>query len=136
MPRERNKIFFSVSSAEFLRTAKRVAGMIRDAEATAIREDIVDATVELKFCSIPDTMPVRVFRMPPAIKQHPSTRRIFDRILPSMLDWTILISPFLRATILTYEIKVSLSVAIFKLKPLTISSTALPNVALSNPPNV
>ena len=38
-----------------------VAGMISDAEATAIKEDIVEATVELKFCSIPATMPVRVF---------------------------------------------------------------------------
>jgi hypothetical protein len=84
------------------REARTVAGIIRDAEATAIKEDIVDATVELKFCSIPAAIPVRVFRIPPARKQHPSTRRIFDRMLPSMLDWTILISPFLKATILTY----------------------------------
>lgn len=63
-----------------------VAGMIRDAEATAIKEDIVDATVELKFCSIPATIPVRVFWIPPAKKQQPNTKRIFDRMLPSMLD--------------------------------------------------
>lgn len=79
-----------------------VAGMIRDAEATIIKEDMVDATVELKFCSMPATIPVLEFRIPPAKKQHPNTKRTFDRMLPSMLDWTILISPFFKATILTY----------------------------------
>lgn len=76
--------------------------MIRAADATAIKEDIVDATVELNSCSIPATVPVLVFVIPPAKKQHPSTKRIFDKMLPSMLDWTILISLFRKATILTY----------------------------------
>lgn len=80
-----------------------VAGIIKDAEATAINEDIVDATVELNSCSIPVERPDLVLRIPPAKKQHPSTRRMFERILPSILDWTILISPFFKATILTYQ---------------------------------
>jgi hypothetical protein len=78
------------------------AGMISDADATAINEDMVEATVELNPCSIPAAKPVLEFRMPPARKQHPKTRRMFDRILPSILDWTILISPFLNATMLTW----------------------------------
>lgn len=77
--------------------------MIKEADATAIKEDIVDATVELKSCSMPRAVPVLVLWMPPAKKQHPSTRRMLERILPSILDCTILISPFLSATILTYK---------------------------------
>jgi hypothetical protein len=42
-----------------------------------------------------------VLLMPPARKQHPRTKRMFDKMLPSMLDCTILISPFFRATIVT-----------------------------------
>jgi hypothetical protein len=60
--------------------------MIKDAEATAIRDDIVEATVELNSCSIPILVPVRVLCMPPAMKQHPRTSRILDKILPSILD--------------------------------------------------
>jgi hypothetical protein len=63
-----------------------VAGMIKEADATAIKEDIVDATVELKSCSIPRAVPVLVLWIPPAKKQHPSTRRILERILPNILD--------------------------------------------------
>jgi hypothetical protein len=51
--------------------------MMSDALATVINEDIVEATVELKLCSR--------YRTPPAIKQEPSTRRMFDRMLPSIL---------------------------------------------------
>jgi hypothetical protein len=84
------------------RTQLTVAGIIRDAEATTIKELIVDATVELKLCSMPAARPVLVFLIPPARKQQPNTNRMFDKMLPSMLDWTILISPFLNATMLTY----------------------------------
>jgi hypothetical protein len=63
-----------------------VAGMIKEADATAINEDIVDATVELKSCSMPRAVPVLVLWIPPAKKQHPSTRRILERILPNILD--------------------------------------------------
>lgn len=77
--------------------------MIKEADATAIKEDIVEATVELKSCSMPRAVPVLVLWIPPAKKQHPSTRRILERILPNILDWTILISPFLSAMILTYK---------------------------------
>ena len=88
--------------------AYRVAGMIKDADATAMREDIVEATVVLKVCSR------RPY--PPAMKQQPSTYNrqdlesesadlltssMFDKILPSILDCTIRISPFLSATMLT-----------------------------------
>jgi hypothetical protein len=78
-----------------------VAGIIRAADATVIKDAMVDATVVLNSCSIPDTLPVLVLVMPPAKKQHPRTKRIFDRMLPSILDWTILISPFFKAMILT-----------------------------------
>lgn len=76
---------------------------MRDAEATAMSDDIVEATVELKACSIPSAVPVLVLWMPPAIKQHPRTSRMLDKILPSIPDWTILISPFFRATIVIYS---------------------------------
>ena len=78
-----------------------MAGMMRAADATTIREDIVDATVELNSCSIPATLPVLVLVIPPARKQHPRTSKMFDKMLPSILDWTIRISPFRKATILT-----------------------------------
>lgn len=63
-----------------------VAGRIRDAEATAMSDDIVEATVELNDCSIPSEVPAVVLWMPPAMKQHPKTSRMLDKILPSMLD--------------------------------------------------
>jgi hypothetical protein len=72
-----------------------------DAAAIASKEDIVEATVELNSCSMPSARPVLVFLIPPAKKQHPSTSRILDKMLPNMLDWTIRISPFFNATILT-----------------------------------
>lgn len=78
-----------------------MAGMIRAADATVIKEAMVEATVELNSCSIPAVVPALVFVIPPAIKQHPRTKSMFDKMLPSILDWTIRISPFLRATILT-----------------------------------
>ena len=37
-----------------------VAGIIKEAVATTINEDIVDATVVLKPCSIPSAVPVLV----------------------------------------------------------------------------
>lgn len=42
------------------RKARTVAGMIKEADATAINEDMVDATVELKSCSMPRAVPVLV----------------------------------------------------------------------------
>ena len=74
-------------------TAYRVAGIIREAAETAIREDIVDATVPLNVCSW--------WRIPPARKQQPRTRSILERMEPSMLACTMRIWPSLRATILT-----------------------------------
>lgn len=76
---------------------------MRDAEATAMSDDIVEATVELNSCSIPNAVPVRVLWIPPATKQHPRTSRMLDKILPSILDWTILISPSFSAMIETYS---------------------------------
>ena len=75
------------------KTAYKVAGMISDEVATVMSDDIVDATVELKFCS--------GYLKPPAKKQHPRTRRMLDKILPSMLAWTMRISSFWRAMMLT-----------------------------------
>ena len=74
-------------------TAYNVAGMMSDEVATVMSEDMVDATVELKLCS-------RYLR-PPAKKQHPRTRRMLDKMLPNMLAWTMRISFFCRAIMLT-----------------------------------
>ena len=63
-----------------------MAGIIKVADATIMSEDIVEATVELNDCSIPGAVPVLVLLMPPATKQHPSTRSILERILPNILD--------------------------------------------------
>ena len=83
-----------VSASEFsFRVAYSVAGMIREAVETASSDDMVDATVELKVCSL--------YFSPPATKQQPRTRRMLDRMLPSMLAWTMRISLFRRATMLT-----------------------------------
>jgi len=95
VPCERTRMFSSELASDRARTAYRVAGIIRDADATAMSEDMVEATVELKVCS---------WRLlPPAMKQQPRTRRMFDRILPSILDCTIRISPCRRATMETCE---------------------------------
>src|SRR5947199_598412 len=94
VPWERMRMLCFVVSSEFLvREAYSDAGMMRDAAETAISDDIVDATVELKLCSLN--------RIPPAMKQHPRTRRMLERMLPSMLACTIRISLFRSATMLT-----------------------------------
>src|SRR4051794_22652608 len=67
--------------------------MMSEADATAMREDMVDATVLLKVCSRK--------RRPPTKKQQPSTRRIFERMLPSILAWTTRTWLSLRAIMLT-----------------------------------
>lgn len=51
--------------------------MIRDVAATAIKLDMVEATVSLNVLS--------VRRNPEAMKQQPRTRRMLERIDPSML---------------------------------------------------
>src|SRR5947209_6344399 len=95
VPWDRMRMLCSGDSSEcFFRLAYKVAGMIREAVETAIKEDMVDATVELKDCSLN--------LIPPAIKQHPRTRSMLDKMLPSMLAWTIRISLFRSATMLTY----------------------------------
>jgi len=78
-----------------------VAGIIKDADAMVIREHMVDATVGLKLCSTPPPYARVEFLIPPAKKQHPRTRRMLDKTLPNILDWTIRISPFFSATMLT-----------------------------------
>ena len=72
--------------------AYRVAGMMREVVATAIRDDMLEATVSLNLlstCLTPDVM-----------KQEPRANRIF-RMDPIMLDCTILTSPCFSAVILT-----------------------------------
>lgn len=84
VPRESRRMLLLVSSGavwyESDMAAKSEAGMIKEADATAIKEDMVEATVELKFCS--------GNRRPPIKKQQPRTSKIFDKILPSILAWT------------------------------------------------
>ena len=49
------------SKARFSKGGLRtVAGIIKVADATIMREDIVNTTVELNDCSIPDAVPVLV----------------------------------------------------------------------------
>ena len=67
--------------------------MMSEADATAIKEDMVEATVLLKDCS--------GYRRPPTKKQHPKTSRMLDKILPSILAWTTRIWLSLRAMMLT-----------------------------------
>ena len=85
VPRDRIRMPSSVSCLLWLSEAYRVAGMMREVAATAMREDMVEATVSLKQLSS------RL--MPEAMKQHPSTRRILERMEPSMLACTMRISP-------------------------------------------
>ena len=71
VPLERTRMLsFWLEFEEPCKAAYSVAGMIREADATAMREDIVDATVSLNFCS------VRV--SPPAKKQQPKTCKPFS----------------------------------------------------------
>jgi len=79
--------------------------MMRDAEATTMREDMVEAAMALKWQSLDQ---------PPMVRHAPRHKRMLERIAPSMEDCTIRISPRVRATVLT------------------IISTALPNVAFSS----
>ena len=55
--------------------------MMREVAATAMRDDMVEATVELNDAS------ARL--MPDAMKQQPRTRRILERMEPSILAWTM-----------------------------------------------
>lgn len=75
---ERTKMLGLLAVSEFFIAAYKVEGIISDAEETAIKDDIVEATVELKVCSW--------CLMPPAKKQQPRTKRIFDRMDPSIED--------------------------------------------------
>lgn len=77
---------------------------MRDALATVMSEDIVEATVELKLCSL--------YLMPPAMKQQPRTRRMFERMLPSMLAWTIRISLLRKAMMLTYKVLAAIGIPV------------------------
>jgi hypothetical protein len=65
--RERIRIFLPACSSEDFSEAhigkwglRTVAGIIKVVDATIMSEDIVDATVELNDCSIPDAVPVLV----------------------------------------------------------------------------
>jgi hypothetical protein len=150
VPWERRRMLSSRSWSFLLLVeiaAYMVAGIIKEALDTAMREDMADAIVALKDCSPP--------RKPPAMKQQPRTysdllvdipvyfesykltRRMLDSTLPSMLAWTMRISPCLSATILTYQDHVSaIPIAIRNLELLTMSSTAFPNDAFIRPPIV
>lgn len=95
VPWDRTRIFLSESASLRSVDAYRVAGMMREVVATAIRDDMLEATVSLNLLS------TRLTRLTPdAIKQRLRASRIF-RMDPSMLDCTILISPCFSAVILT-----------------------------------
>ena len=95
VPWDRTRIFLSESASLRSVDAYRVAGMMREVVATAMRDDMLEATVLLNLLS------TRLTRLTPnAMKQRPRASRIF-RMDPSMLDCTILISPCFSAVILT-----------------------------------
>ena len=92
VPWDRTRIFLSESASLRSMDAYRVAGMMREVVATAMRDDMLEATVSLNLlsaCLTPDVM-----------KQEPRANRIF-RMDPIMLDCTILTSPCFSAVILT-----------------------------------
>lgn len=90
-------MFATESLLLLLSAAYMVAGMIKDVAATAMSDDMVDATVSLNV--------LWPRRTPDAMKQQPSTSRILDKIEPSMLAWTIRISPLRSATMETCACK-------------------------------
>lgn len=65
------------ASLVFAIVAYNAAGMIKDEVATAMRDDMVEATVELNFCSWNFS--------PPKRKHMPKTSKMLDKILPSIL---------------------------------------------------
>jgi hypothetical protein len=89
VPWDRTRTSPSESASLRSKDACRVAGMMSEVIATAMRDDMLEATVSLNPLSAPEVT-----------KQEPRTSRIF-RMDPSMLDWTILISPCFSAVILT-----------------------------------
>jgi hypothetical protein len=92
VPWDKTRMFLSESASLRSMDAYRVAGMMREVVATAMRDDILEATVSLNVLSRRLT--------PNAMKQQPRTSRII-RMDPSILDYTILISPCFSAVILT-----------------------------------
>ena len=93
VPRERTRMLPSESAVLRVRAAYMVAGMIKEVAATAMSEDMVEATVSLNRLS-PRLRPEEM-------KQHPRTSRMFDNIEPSMLACTMRISPLYSATMET-----------------------------------
>lgn len=94
VPCDRMRMLSSESAVLPRREAYRVAGMMREVAATAMSDAMVDATVALNSLSVRLT--------PEAMKQQPRTSRMLERMEPSMLDWTMRISPCLSAMILTW----------------------------------
>jgi hypothetical protein len=92
VPWDKTRMFLSESASLRSMDAYRVAGMMREVVATAMRDDMLEATVSLNVLSGRLT--------PDAMKQQPRTSRII-RMDPSILDCTILISPCFSAVILT-----------------------------------
>lgn len=95
--------------------ASSIDGMINEAEATTIKDDRIPLTSILKATVS--------FESPPAVIQQPRifapqdlamfqcyfpeeesfTKRLPERILPTILDWTMFISPRPTAVIPTYH---------------------------------
>jgi hypothetical protein len=92
VPSDSTIIFLCESASHRSIDAYRVAGMMREVVPTAIRDDMLKATVSLNLLSARLT--------PDVMKQEPRANRIF-RMDPIMLDCTILTSPRFSAVILT-----------------------------------
>lgn len=100
----------TLSTPVFETQRSKTVGMMTEAMARTRRDAAVWATVVLKNCSSR--------RRPPQRKHIPRTRRRLERMEPMREVLTMTISSLVRAI------------------TETITSTALPNVALSRPPRV
>jgi hypothetical protein len=121
--------------------------MTRAADETIINEDIIPVNFSLNFTSF-SFHPAAKRQLPKIsttirneidkIRKRGLTSKIDDRILPTMLDWTIRNSPWIKAVTPTFRGPCSqykrFSAVVHG--RLTIISTRLPQVALSNPPIV
>lgn len=129
------KVVVSRVTRELGERGRTAAGRTREAEERVMSEQVVWATAAENCCSVPLPLVPRWTR-PPKRKHMPMTRSRLERMEPSIEDWTTSIWPSRRATMLTCVLLVVLLIQLAIFERRTISSTALPKVALSRPPSV
>ena len=107
--------------------------MTSEADERAMSAQLVWAAVDENVCSVPAPFSPR-WMIPPKRKQNPITRSKLDNMEPSIDDWTTSIWPSFNAIILIYYTcqHRPLNRNVRNVYYLTITSTALPRVALSH----